>query len=109
MRPAEHLRRLRAFRDRLQRLLPLNFPVRIRLDEIKGGYVGDTCLEGRGKKRQFLIRLSVESPLHEQKHTLVHEWAHALAWTQEAPALDDHGPHWGVCYALCYQKAYRTR
>lgn len=37
--------------------------------------------------------------------TLVHEWAHALAWpgVPDEFTLDRHDAAWGVAYARCYQ------
>ena len=35
--------------------------------------------------------------------TLIHEWAHCMAWTSDHAELEDHGPAWGVAYAKCYR------
>lgn len=35
--------------------------------------------------------------------TLIHEWAHAMAWTPAHPSVTDHAPEWGLAYSKCYQ------
>jgi len=39
----------------------------------------------------------------EMIETLVHEWAHCIAWKADHAELQDHGPSWGVAYAACYR------
>ena len=36
-----------------------------------------------------------------QIDTLLHEWAHALTWHGNDD--DDHGPEWGLAYAMLYR------
>lgn len=110
MTPKEHVRRLKRLVRRLRRLLPALLPVRVRLsDAIQGNYVGDCCVQGRGRGRYFQIRLRTDSTFWEHKEILTHEWAHALTWTGNATAFEDHGPLWGVAYSKCYQTVYRVR
>lgn len=110
MTAAEHLRRLRRLVERLRRRLPPALPVRVRLTDAVGEkYFGDCCLAGSGRRKFFQIRLSTASDFWEHRYALVHEWAHALAWTGHSSAFDDHGPHWGVAYSKCYQQVYRVR
>lgn len=33
---------------------------------------------------------------------LLHEWAHALAWTHRHDTVKDHGPEWGLAYSRVY-------
>lgn len=70
------------------------------------------CARGR---RTFVIRLSSELREAAAMDVLVHEWAHAMAWSPRpdqmigrsrtsALAIEaaDHGPDWGVAYARAY-------
>jgi hypothetical protein len=63
----------------------------------------------------FVIRLSDELEEEGAVDSLIHEWAHALAWnlehdrlakstrmTREHFDVATHGPDWGVAYSRVY-------
>jgi len=54
---------------------------------------------------RFLIRLHERLPDSDAMHILAHEWAHAVAWTDD-PLVEAHGPEWGVAYSRCYQALF---
>jgi hypothetical protein len=35
--------------------------------------------------------------------TLIHEWAHCMAWKADHSDLHQHGPGFGLAYAACYR------
>lgn len=54
--------------------------------------------ESRGGYYVFVDRRQVWAL---QIDTLLHEWAHALTWHGNDD--DDHGPEWGLAYAMLYR------
>lgn len=44
-----------------------------------------------------------DTTLAEMRDTIIHEWAHVLAWTPEHPSLEDHDPAWAIRYSQAYQ------
>lgn len=96
----------------LRRQCPTNFPVRFRwVDEAEIGDIWGDCefVEKRGKRPFFSVRMSrmVPETLNWSCvwDLIVHEYAHALAWTPAHRNLKDHGPLWGVAYSMCYMAA----
>lgn len=83
---------------------PALVPVRVRRRPLKTCW-GQCTLVCKGG-RPFYFTISIDSRIPEPLivETLIHEWAHAVAW-QEGRAVDDHGPEWGVAYARLYQQA----
>ena len=102
-------RRARKMVRELFRKLPANMPVRLAIGDCSGNLA--LCdIESKGGQRWFQITLSEEVavlPWHQIRQWVVHEYAHALAWTERHPNLQDHGPLWGVAYALVYTQAMR--
>lgn len=89
----------------LRTLEPTIVPVRVRrlkLDDC-WGYCTLYRDSETGKPLYFLIAIDNRIPAPLVAETLVHEWAHAVAW-QEGKAVDDHGPEWGVTYARIYSQ-----
>ncbi len=70
-------------------------PVCIRFARLSGKY-GD-CELVKGK---FVIRLNRRLDESRLIDTLIHEWAHGLAWGLEE---DFHGEKWGVAYSRVYR------
>jgi hypothetical protein len=62
------------------------------------------CLRMNG---YFRIRINPSYPLQVQLDTLVHEFAHAIAYL-EWENTEDHGPEFGVAYAACYRIYEKT-
>lgn len=66
---------------------------------------------GRPRNYRIVIRTTVgdrgypgirRATFTELRDSLIHEWAHAMSWTANAPGCGDHGPEWGVAYARAY-------
>ena len=100
----------------LRLLCPPALPVVVRSGRLAAWVLG-SCVRD---KNRFVIRLSHELDEAHAVETLVHEWAHALAWslecdrlTKDASIPDDdfqeqsHGPSWGVAYARTWQTFLR--
>jgi len=88
----------------LRKHCPLAYPVSIR--RLKMVDDGDcTRLDDR-----FLIRINKRLNECEAIDTLMHEWAHARAWSHLHDAMDteefikkSHDAAWGVAYSEVYQ------
>lgn len=100
----------------LRKQLPTNFAVRVKWVAFCEDNALATCslVERRGRRPYFLIELSHYrlDEIVELKagwtvlwDTVVHEYAHALAWTPAHRNLNDHGPLWGVAYSMVYMAA----
>lgn len=59
-----------------------------------------------GRKRRFLIVIRPEANYLEATDSLIHEWAHCLAWSEGHPTLTDHDEVWGVCVSKCYRAIF---
>src|SRR5690606_15341167 len=68
--------------------------------------VADLADHGYTSKHRanFTIEVAAGMTHLETELTLIHEWAHMLAWRPHHPLSGDHGPDWGVWYALCYSR-----
>ena len=65
------------------------------------------CGDCDRKANHFLVRVASDKPLQVQLDTLVHEFAHAIAYL-EWENTEDHGPEFGVAYASCYRIYEKT-
>jgi len=85
-------------------ILKAKFPeykVSVRRVKLPDTLCGDCRLvNGKRKIKEFHIRIN--NHLNEELaiDTLVHEWAHILAW--DAPG-DEHGAAWGRAYSRVYR------
>ena len=79
--------------EKLQRELPVDLPVVVRVRAMPGHH-------GTAEKLEGYYRITVEiSKCGECRlDTLVHEWAHLMTRWDAA----EHGPSWGVNYAKAY-------
>jgi len=82
--------------------VPLDLPVRV--TRPKGLEEWGSC-ERLESPDRFLIRIGAELSEEWAVAILVHEWAHAKAWTEDA-LVECHGPEWGLAYSRCYQAIY---
>lgn len=59
----------------------------------------------KNRKAKFIVRLprSLRQSWPRLVEVLIHEWAHANAWTPDHPNYDEHSPEWGVAYSRCYR------
>jgi len=110
--PTPNLDYFGTFEDTVQELkenVPLPYKVNVRRTKVPGGRAADCELQKKGKWR-FLIRIDRELEENAAVLTLIHEWAHALAWNTayDQGLMEDHGPEWGVAYARIWQKLFRT-
>lgn len=85
----------------------LQHPVMVSLikapkDWLRDGTVGDCGFAKKSKRGpHWRIRISKALPLDQMMETLVHEYAHAMAWAETFWGKR-HGPLWGVCYSYGY-------
>jgi len=100
----EYRKCLVAVLDYLQEELPCEYPVRIRLVQLKTEYGYCDLKRPQKGKRHFLIVISQGMDFLMAKDTLLHEYAHALCWSS-CPAGESHGPEWGVAFSRVYQAA----
>lgn len=96
----------------LREEIPPAFPVSVRRVALKN-QAGDCELKEmarKGKKqKRFVIRISKFLDDQTAILVLLHEWAHALAWTWEHDTVDDHGAEWGLAYARTYCALMRVK
>jgi len=86
----------RKTRDALKRAFP-NVKVSVRIADIRKDVCGDT----RRNETGYLVRIAKGQPSQVMLDTLVHEFAHCLAF-DEWEKTQSHGPKWGVAFAECY-------
>ncbi len=111
---SQHGRSVRFLLRQLRQRVPTVFPVRLRWVDACEDNCTAMCyfFQPRWKRPFFQIELS-RARLPEGCQwrfvweTVVHEYAHALVWTEASPNLNDHGPIWGVAYAEVYRVAER--
>lgn len=103
-----------SFEDAVRELreeIPPAFPVSVRRVSLKN-QAGDCELKDvtrKGKtERRFIIRISKYIDEQTSILILLHEWAHAVAWTWEHDTVEDHGAEWGVAYARVYRALMRV-
>ncbi len=73
--------------------------VRVRRRAPGGGNLGLAVLSEDGSATIYLRPdLDREATID----TLLHEWAHVLAWRRHGPEVEDHGRSWGVAYGDVY-------
>lgn len=95
----------------LRTLVPTPLPVIVRTSRLPPDRYGE-CRNMRG---HFLIRISRHCSEAEAIDTLLHEWAHGLAWNYAMDRLGKcppdshaeferltHGPDWGVAFSRVY-------
>lgn len=96
---------------RLRELVPAGLPATLRLAHIRSA--DGWC---RRRKTNFEITVSRYMSRCEAVDVLLHEWAHAVAWSHLDDALgknpavtkaeleySSHGPAWGVAFSRIYQ------
>lgn len=90
----------------LKKKCPPAYPVKVRRTKITSQLDGDCALH----KKQFTIRISNELSESSAIDTLLHEWAHAIAWNHLHDSMDwgtfeerIHDASWGVAYSEVYR------
>lgn len=63
------------------------------------------------QNKQYHIRIDSNGDYRCRIDTLIHEWAHVLAWPQLMPEDEQqqHNPAWGAMYGVVYQSYLRWR
>jgi hypothetical protein len=89
-------------RDALKQANP-TITVSVRRCKMPAGLLGD-C---RRKSDHFLVRVSNDQPMQGQVDTLVHEFAHAIAYL-EWENTGEHGPMWAQAHLDCYRIYEKT-
>ena len=80
---------------------PPDHPVQVRrLSGLKEMY-GDCDLKKSGKKQFFKIRINKDYDEDVTIDTLMHEWAHTVAWHK--CTKEDHCNEWGKAYSKIYR------
>jgi hypothetical protein len=86
----------------LRKLVPARFPVKVRTAHVPDGDYGDTDLV-RSPHKHFLIRINPVECKQCRTDTLIHEWGHALAWSESHPSLTAHDEVWGIMHSRAYR------
>ena len=83
----------------LRREFPPRYPVTIRRTSFREKFHGYTVF--LDDDLRFVIRVRIDQSTALQIDTLIHEYAHVLAWF----GLDEdvHAEEWGVAYARIYR------
>lgn len=95
---------LREFKRALMKTAPPLFPVRcylIRTDSAHG-FCNLSPKKDGSAWSHFVIQISDALDYDAAWNTLMHEWAHAIAWSDSHPNTKDHDPLWGVAFAKVY-------
>jgi len=89
----------------LKKKCPVAFPVSVR--RVKLSNLDGDCSLG---KKKFFIRINKDISETSAIDTLLHEWAHARAWSHFHDSLDwsefeqrSHDASWGVAYSEVYR------
>jgi|LakMenE01Jun11ns_1017448.scaffolds.fasta_scaffold9901226_3 Zn-dependent peptidase ImmA (M78 family) len=81
----------------LKKSYPQTYPVSVRRLKLTEDYDGFCQFKGT----HFLISINRKLPEHEAIETLLHEYAHVIAW--DKCKFDDHCNDWGVAYSRIYR------
>jgi hypothetical protein len=89
----------------LRDAVPPAWPVRTRQIAVKDPREFGSCsFVDDGAESHFLIHLRKGMDDDLILFILVHEWAHAVAWTGvRQDYIEDHDAEWGVAYARCWK------
>lgn len=81
----------------LKKDFPQKYPVSVRRVKMSNEYDGDCQL----KKGKFLIRINKSLSEHVAIDTILHEYAHCIAWKK--CTVDCHCSEWGKAYSRLYR------
>jgi len=90
----------------LRAFAPPLLPVRVYLRNLtKEDHIGSTELiySKDDKPSHFKIVVHNQVSYTYVRLVLLHEWAHALAWSLSRDVVDDHGPEWALAFSKLYQ------
>ena len=98
----EDIRRVAAkLRRTVPPLLPVSVYVRRQVYESGEKLWGKADLSREGTRDKFRIYVTKSHP-QIMRDTLLHEWAHCLAWEAGTVTFGDHGPAWGLAMSRVY-------
>jgi hypothetical protein len=109
-------RHLRELQKRLMAKAPPSRPVRVVIRSKESEDFGFCSLGPKGYS--IYVHLRVRDAWHprgravtvaEAADTLVHEWAHALAWPSQHDDSNGHDGAWGRAYAKAYRVSREER
>jgi len=84
----------------VQEKLPPALPIRLRVSRLKGAFGSCDIRNTNRDGKHFLISICSGISEESAKETLLHEYAHVLAWELSE---DDHGAEWGYQYSRIYR------
>jgi hypothetical protein len=96
---------VRHLRDQHAPILPVECVIR---HKPESPYLGSCRLSRsrNGKPLKFVIEIHDGASWSYLRLIVLHEWAHALAWSEEAhDSIRDHGPEWALAYSRLYQSS----
>lgn len=83
--------------QRLCLIAPLDRPFIVIRKKLRNDYGSCGITKGR-----FVITIATRLSKEIAIQSLLHEWAHAMAWHEKI----EHGPIWGVSYARLWSDFY---
>lgn len=86
--------------ESVQERLPSALPVRLRVAKLKDAFGSCDIRNTKRDGEHFLISICAGVSEEAAKETLLHEYAHVLAWELSE---DDHGAEWGYQYSRIYR------
>ncbi len=101
----QHAKFLAALRD-LRKKVPTAFPVQVRRKDIPAS----ECCFGTCTFDGNIFKITIDKSISNDMavETLIHEWAHVIAWTHEHDTVDDHGPEWGLAYSRVFRAFFEV-
>lgn len=81
----------------LKKKFPQKYPVSVRRTAISNLYDGDCSI----KNKTFKIRINKKLPEYAAIDTLLHEYAHCVAW--DKCSCEEHCNEWGKAYSKLYR------
>lgn len=93
-------RAIRALARDLRVSVPTLLPVRVKVCDQLDAWGYASLRKTRGRATGFVIELR-RCHLQIMRDTLMHEWAHCLAW-REGDLTEDHGPEWGLAMSAVH-------
>lgn len=85
--------------NELREKLPPKYPVSVRIGAMPKSYSDCSGLTFKIGKR-YIIYVKQSLNWDGAIDTLLHEWAHTLAWAGKV----DHDPKWGIAFAKCWRE-----
>ena len=104
------MKQFRALVKHLRSQHPAILPVKCVMRSRSRSESMGTCRLSRsnnGQPLRFVIEvIEADVPWSYLRLIVLHEWAHALAWSEEShDIVRDHGPEWALAYARLYQSS----